>query len=151
MQQREFTALKTVYFSDDDFYVRVADICVHTEDTNKLTVYRNQEVVGNFVRTLNSMQAMVYAGWFMENKVSAAPKTVVETEIEIEEPDMKVADDQTEPATEDVQTPAEEVKEDTTEEVKEDVTPEAPEEATEEETTEEVKEETEAKPKRKKK
>jgi hypothetical protein len=75
VQQREFTANKTIYLSDDDFYIRAADICVHTELTNKLAVYRNQSSVGVFNRSLTSVLSMVAAGWLTEtaNTPVAAP------------------------------------------------------------------------------
>ena len=72
MQQREFTATKTIYLSDEDFYIRVADICVHTEPTNKLAVYRNQEGVGVFNRSLTSMLSMMAAGWLTETAAVVA-------------------------------------------------------------------------------
>lgn len=72
MQQREFTATKTIYLSDEDFYIRAADICVHTEPTNKLAVYRNQEGVGVFNRSLTSMLSMMAAGWLTETAAAVA-------------------------------------------------------------------------------
>ena len=108
MHQREYTATKTIYLSDEDFYVRGADICVYTEATSKLAVWRNQEIVGTFNRTPISIQSMVAAGWLTENTGSVAAAPAVEPTPEPVSPHADVTAKVVEPEPEVVNVPVEE-------------------------------------------
>lgn len=105
MHQREYTATKTIYLSDEDFYVRGADICVYTEATSKLAVWRNQEIVGTFNRTPISIQSMVAAGWLTENTGSVAAAPAVEPTPEPVSPHADVTAKVVEPEPEVVNVP----------------------------------------------
>lgn len=65
--QRSYVATTKILFSDIDFYVNVGDVCVHTPSEQRLTIYRNGDIVKpNVQKSEASMVSMVASGWLKE-------------------------------------------------------------------------------------
>ena|SRR5271154_3370158 len=74
--QRSYLVKSPVHFADLGFFVKVGDILVHdTSNANRLTVYRNGEVVKAVKQTALGLAAMQKNG-FIDEVVQQAPKTV---------------------------------------------------------------------------
>jgi len=72
--QRSYLVKSPVHFADLGFFVKVGDILVHdTSNANRLTVYRNGEVVKAVKQTSLGIAAMVKSGFIVE-VVPQAPK-----------------------------------------------------------------------------
>ena len=72
--QRSYLVKSPVHFADFGFFVKVGDILVHdTSNANRLTVYRNGEVVKAVKQTSLGLAAMQKNG-FIEEVVQQAPK-----------------------------------------------------------------------------
>jgi hypothetical protein len=75
--QRSYLVKSPVHFADFGFFVKVGDILVHdTSNANRLTVYRNGEVVKAVKQTSLGIAAMVKSAFIVEVTGQApAPKT----------------------------------------------------------------------------
>jgi hypothetical protein len=79
--QRSYLVKTPVHFADFGFFVKVGDILVHDmANANKLTVYRNGEVVKAVKQTALGIAAMVKSEFIVEvtqqaPSAKAAPKT----------------------------------------------------------------------------
>ena len=72
--QRSYLVKSPVHFADLGFFVKVGDILVHdTSNANRLTVYRNGEVVKAVKQTTLGLAAMQKSG-FIEEVIQQAPK-----------------------------------------------------------------------------
>src|SRR5271167_1352895 len=72
--QRSYLVKSPVHFADLGFFVKVGDILVHdTSNANRLTVYRNGEVVKAVKQTTLGLAAMQKSG-FIEEVTQQAPK-----------------------------------------------------------------------------
>jgi hypothetical protein len=72
--QKSFVVKSPINFSDFGFFVRVGDILVHdTANQNRLTVYRNGEIVKAITQTSLGMAALVKNQFITE--VTSAPTT----------------------------------------------------------------------------
>jgi len=70
--QRSYLVKSPVHFADFGFFVKVGDILVHdTSNANRLTVYRNGEVVKAVKQTFLGLAAMQKSG-FIEEVIQAA-------------------------------------------------------------------------------
>ena len=76
--QRSYLVKSPVHFADLGFFVKVGDILVHdTSNANRLTVYRNGEVVKALKQTTLGLAAMQKSGFIDEvtqHTSKAAPK-----------------------------------------------------------------------------
>lgn len=75
--QRSFLVKSPVHFADFGFFVKIGDILVHdTSNANRLTVYRNGEVVKAIKQTTLGLAAMQKNGFIeeMTQQPKAAPK-----------------------------------------------------------------------------
>jgi hypothetical protein len=75
--QRSYLVKSPVHFADFGFFVKVGDILVHdTSNANRLTVYRNGEVVKAVKQTSLGLQAMQKSGFIEEvtQQARVAPK-----------------------------------------------------------------------------
>ena len=76
--QRSYLVKSPVHFADYGFFVKVGDILVHdTSNANRLTVYRNGEVVKALKQTTLGLAAMQKSGFIDEvtqQTSKAAPK-----------------------------------------------------------------------------
>jgi outer membrane biosynthesis protein TonB len=71
--QKQYVALKRIMFAQEKKYFEVGDILAHdAANGNKLTVYRNGELVMNTTNTQVSMEAMHRLEMIEEIKVKAA-------------------------------------------------------------------------------
>ena len=75
--QRSFLVKSPVHFADFGFFVKIGDILVHdTSNANRLTVYRNGEVVKAVKQTSLGIAAMVKSEFIVEvTGQPPAPKT----------------------------------------------------------------------------
>lgn len=72
--QKSYVVKSPINFSDFGFFVRVGDILVHdTANHNRLTVYRNGEIVKSITQTSLGMAALVKNQFITEVTASAAP------------------------------------------------------------------------------
>jgi outer membrane biosynthesis protein TonB len=72
--QRSYLVKSPVHFADFGFFVKVGDILIHdTSNANRLTVYRNGEVVKAVKQTALGLAAMLKNGFIEE--VAQAAKT----------------------------------------------------------------------------
>ena len=72
--QRSYLVKSPVHFADLGFFVKVGDILVHdTSNANRLTVYRNGEVVKAVKQTALGLAAMQKSGFIEEVTQSAKP------------------------------------------------------------------------------
>lgn len=72
--QRSYLVKSPVHFADFGFFVKVGDILVHdTSNANRLTVYRNGEVVKAVKQTALGLAAMQKSGFIEE--VTQKPRT----------------------------------------------------------------------------
>jgi outer membrane biosynthesis protein TonB len=75
--QRSYLVKSPVHFADFGFFVKVGDILVHdTSNSNRLTVYRNGEMVKAIKQTTLGLSAMQKSG-FIEDVTQQAPKAAV--------------------------------------------------------------------------
>jgi len=75
--QRSYLVKSPVHFADYGFFVKVGDILVHdTSNANRLTVYRNGEVVKAVKQTTLGLAAMQKSG-FIEEVTQQASKAAV--------------------------------------------------------------------------
>jgi hypothetical protein len=75
--QRSYLVKSPVHFADFGFFVKVGDILVHNpSNANKLTVYRNGEVVKDVQQTALGLAAMVKNGVIEEVHQSPVPKSI---------------------------------------------------------------------------
>lgn len=76
--QRSFLVKSPVHFADLGFFVKVGDILVH-DTSNRLTVYRNGEVVKAVKQTTLGLSAMQKSGFIEEvtQQSKLAPKVPV--------------------------------------------------------------------------
>ena len=73
--QRSYLVKSPVHFADFGFFVKIGDILVHdTSNSNRLTVYRNGEVVKAVKQTALGLAAMQKSG-FIEEVTQQAPRT----------------------------------------------------------------------------
>jgi hypothetical protein len=75
--QRSYLVKSPVHFADFGFFVKAGDILVHdTSNSNRLTVYRNGEVVKAVTQTALGLAAMQKSGFIEEVTQTAkvAPK-----------------------------------------------------------------------------
>lgn len=75
--QRSYLVKSPVHFADFGFFVKVGDILVHdTSNANRLTVYRNGEVVKAVKQTSLGLAAMQKSGFIEEviQQARVAPK-----------------------------------------------------------------------------
>src|ERR1700688_4256155 len=76
--QRSYLVKSPVHFADFGFFVKAGDILVHdTSNSNRLTVYRNGEVVKAVKQTTLGLAAMQKSGFIEEvtqQAAKAAPK-----------------------------------------------------------------------------
>lgn len=76
--QRSYLVKSPVHFADFGFFVKTGDILVHdTSNANRLTVYRNGEVVKAVTQTALGLAAMQKSGFIEEvtqQAAKAAPK-----------------------------------------------------------------------------
>jgi outer membrane biosynthesis protein TonB len=71
--QRSYLVKSPVHFADFGFFVKVGDILVHdTSNANRLTVYRNGEVVKAVKQTTLGLAAMQKNGFIEEMTQQAA-------------------------------------------------------------------------------
>jgi outer membrane biosynthesis protein TonB len=71
--QRSYLVKSPVHFADFGFFVKVGDILVHdTSNSNRLTVYRNGEVVKAVKQTTLGLAAMQKSGFIEEVTQQAA-------------------------------------------------------------------------------
>jgi hypothetical protein len=71
--QRSYLVKSPVHFADLGFFVKVGDILVHdTSNSNRLTVYRNGEVVKAVKQTTLGLAAMQKSGFIEEMTQQAA-------------------------------------------------------------------------------
>src|SRR5271168_4961252 len=72
--QRSYLVKSPVHFADFGFFVKIGDILVHdTSNANRLTVYRNGEVVKAVKQTTLGLAAMQKSG-FIEEVIQQASK-----------------------------------------------------------------------------
>jgi outer membrane biosynthesis protein TonB len=84
--QRSYLVKSPVHFADFGFFVKVGDILVHdTSNANRLTVYRNGEVVKAVKQTALGLQAMQKNG-FIEEVIQAAKTTARAPQKPVEAP-----------------------------------------------------------------
>jgi hypothetical protein len=75
--QKSFVVKSSINFANFGFFVRVGDILVHdTANGNKLTVYRNGEIVKAITQTALGMAALLKQGFVSELLVSQRPAAV---------------------------------------------------------------------------
>jgi hypothetical protein len=73
--QKSYIVKRPVNFADYNFFVKVGDILVHdTQNNNRLTVYRNGEIVKTLSQTFLGLKAMVMNDFIGELGASPAPK-----------------------------------------------------------------------------
>src|SRR5271169_639499 len=75
--QRSYLVKSPVHFADLGFFVKIGDILVHdTSNANRLTVYRNGEVVKAVKQTTLGLAAMQKSGFIEEvtQQAKVAPK-----------------------------------------------------------------------------
>src|SRR5271168_765721 len=75
--QRSYLVKSPVHFADFGFFVKIGDILVHdTSNSNRLTVYRNGEVVKAVKQTTLGLAAMQKSGFIEEvtHQAKVAPK-----------------------------------------------------------------------------
>jgi hypothetical protein len=74
--QRSYLVKSPVHFADFGFFVKVGDMLVHdTSNSNRLTVYRNGEVVKAIKQTTLGLAAMQKSG-FIEEVIQQVAKAV---------------------------------------------------------------------------
>jgi outer membrane biosynthesis protein TonB len=72
--QRSYLVKSPVHFADFGFFVKIGDLLVHdTSNANRLTVYRNGEMVKAVKQTSLGLAAMQKSG-FIEEVIQQAPK-----------------------------------------------------------------------------
>jgi len=75
--QKSFVVKSSINFANFGFFVHVGDILVHdTANGNKLTVYRNGEIVKAITQTALGMAALLKQGFVSELLVSQRPAAV---------------------------------------------------------------------------
>jgi hypothetical protein len=91
--QKTYVALTPVNFADHDFFVRVGDILVHDiSNNNRLTVYRNGEIVKTLSQTALCIAAMVKSGFIQDTTGMKSPPPEVEAsapKVQKREPKIK--------------------------------------------------------------
>ena len=72
--QKSYLVKSPVHFADFGFFVKIGDVLVHdTSNSNRLTVYRNGEMVKAVKQTSLGLAAMQKSG-FIEEVTQQAPK-----------------------------------------------------------------------------
>jgi hypothetical protein len=103
--QRSYLVKSPVHFADFGFFVKVGDILVHdTSNANRLTVYRNGEVVKAVKQTSLGLAAMQKNGFIEEvtQQARVAPKAP-QKPVEAPKPAPKVVEPK-KPSTEELET-----------------------------------------------
>jgi len=109
--QRSYLVKSPVHFADFGFFVKVGDILVHdTSNANRLTVYRNGEVVKAVKQTTLGLAAMQKSGFIEEviqQASKAAPKALPKP---VEAPKLASKREDPKPASKPVQEPKKRVE-----------------------------------------
>src|ERR1035437_2185007 len=89
--QKSYLVKSPVHFADFGFFVKVGDILVHdAANNNRLTVYRNGEVVRAVKQTPLGIAAMVKSEFIQEVvQTPSAPKSAPTTALEPPKPILK--------------------------------------------------------------
>ena len=100
--QRSYLVKSPVHFADFGFFVKVGDILVHdTSNANRLTVYRNGEVIKAVKQTSLGLAAMQKSGFIEEvtQQARIAPKAP-QKPVEAPKPAPKVVESKKPPVEE---------------------------------------------------
>jgi hypothetical protein len=106
--QRSYLVKSPVHFADLGFFVKVGDILVHdTSNANRLTVYRNGEVVKAVKQTTLGLAAMQKNGFIEEMTQQAAKVAPKAPQKPVEAPKPAAKREDPKPAPKPVSTPVE--------------------------------------------